>query len=253
MNFESKVEENAYYQEWAYVQGRKFLLSLLALGSLLITFRIGEYIGTLIFPYHEMGEFTVTLIFVFLGYMGIDWVLANALASASNVDEKTKDKSKRSAWIFAGTALLTTIGLSIASNFFISSEMAGQSHLQEYNEQVIGAISNDSLMKMKAFSLLETLGDREAKMVKDAETEKKRIVTKAVLTGSTTWKKDYYSAKNNPKAWFWTCNSCPSEFKGYRSRILDAIQKGDEVIAEARKNAYNVQNSPFYDYFSSSV
>lgn len=227
MNFENKVEETAYYQEWAYVQGRTFLLTLLALGSLLITFKIGSYIGGLVFLENQMGQLTIQMFFVLLGYLGIDWVLANALASASNVDAKGKDKNKKSAWVFAVVALLTTVGLSVASNVLISSDMAGESHLSDFNNQIKGAMANDSLMKTKAFSLLEDLGNNKTRLVKEAQEEKRFLVRKAVLSGSENWQKEYRSAKNNRKAWFWVCTSCPSKFKRYRRVILKAMEEGD--------------------------
>jgi hypothetical protein len=87
MNFQSKTQESAYYQEWAYVQGRTFLLFLLALGSLLVTFRIGAYLGSLLFPDSPKLVFAVKSGFVFLGYLGIDWVLATALSSASHISD----------------------------------------------------------------------------------------------------------------------------------------------------------------------
>ena len=265
MNFQNNAQENAYYQEWAYVQGRKFLLILLALGSLLVTFRIGGYVGNLIFPSSPAGFFFIRMVFVALGYAGIDWVLANALASASNVsssdlvmiDDDTgeeiplrKGQNKRSVWVFAISALVTTVGLSLASNFFVSSEMAGESHLIKYNNQVTETMRNDSLMKMRAFDALENAGQEERQRIEEARAEKTRMIAAAVATGSESWQRDYQLHKNNLKAWFWTCRDCPREYRRYRERIKTAMSEGDRIVAEARGYTQSVQSalSPTLSY-----
>lgn len=256
MQFQNKTQESAYNQEWAYVQGRKFLLILLALGSLLVTFRIGGYVGNLIFPASPTGFFIIRLAFVALGYAGIDWVLANALASASSVaptdvvviDEDTgkkvpqdSDRRKRSVWAFALAALFTTIGLSVASNFFVSSEMAGESHLMYFNAQVAGAMRNDSLMKIRAFDALEKAGDEERQRIDLAKAEQKRLLNTAIASGSESWQQDYQKHKGNMRAWFWTCADCPREYQRYRERIRDAMSEGDQLLKEARGYTQSVQ------------
>lgn len=258
MNFQSKTQESAYYQEWAYVQGRTFLLFLLALGSLLVTFRIGEYLGSLLFPDTPKLVFVIKAGFVLLGYLGIDWVLATALSSASHIsdsdvviiDEDTgkatqagPSSRKRSVWVFAIAALLSTVGLSLVSNLFVSTEMAGRSHLLTYNGQVEQAISNDSLFKSKAFQLLEKAGDEERQRIDEARREKIKLVQAAVASGSESWQQDYELHKNNPKAWFWVCTSCPRSYRQYRQRIKDAMSTGDALIAQARGYQNNLQAS----------
>lgn len=258
MQFKSKTQESAYYQEWAYVQGRTFLLFLLAIGSLLVTFRIGEYLGGLLFPGIPGLVFLTKGAFVFFGYMGIDWVLATALSSASHItdsevviiDEDTgaevqarPSSRKRSVWVFATAALLSTVGLSIVSNLFVSTEMAGQSHLLTYNGQIEQAMNHDSLFKMKAFTMLETAGEEERRQIAEARREKTRLVEAAVASGSASWQEDYQQHKNNPRAWFWVCTSCPRAYRQYRQRIKDAITEGDALIAQAQGYQHNIQAS----------
>lgn len=236
------AKESARFQEWSYIQGRKFLLLLLALGSLLITFKIGSYVGNLIFPFSPTLMFLIQNLFVLLGYLGIDWVLMTALAGASTVTEN-EEKQNRSVWFFAVAALLSTVGLSIASNFFISQEMAGKSHLPDYNNQVKQAMANDTLLKMKAFVALEKAGIEEQEQLKWAKTEKKRLIIEAVQTGSKSWQNDFHLHKNNLKAWFWNCTKCPKEYKRYRERIKTAMKEGDQLVAKASQYSKSVQNS----------
>ena len=127
---------SAYYQEWAFVYGRKFLLAILAFGSVLVTHMIGAHIGQLLFPTLPLMLLMTKVFFVAMGWAAIDWVLANALASASNVDEEEetadgekKKHSKRPVWVFALVALASTLALSLVSNYFISNQSVSYTHL----------------------------------------------------------------------------------------------------------------------------
>ena len=239
----SKILENAYYQEWAFVYGRKFLLTILAIGSLLVTHKIGIYIGNLLFPDISTLQIIVQIAFIFLGYAGIDWVLANALASASNVETDQDGTSRKTIWVFAIVALASTLLLSISSNFFISNEMAGTPKLDEFNNQVQKAMVQDSVLKMQAFNQLTNATKEQNTLVKEAKLEKARLIQKAVNGGSASWKNDYQLHKNNPKAWFWVCTSCPKKYRNYRDNILAAIQEGDQLIYEAKNHKKFVQSS----------
>lgn len=234
-------QENAYSQEWAYVKGRVFTLNLLALGSLVVTFRLGGFIGNMV---SENGSvvFVIRLIFMWLAYMAVDWVLKNSLAAASNVQkDETSSPTPKSVIRFAGAALLTTLGLSIASNPFISSELAGESYLPQFNQEIVAAIQRDSSLKMEAFAALKEAGKAQDEKIKAAYNQKKVLVSEAIAKGSTSWKDDYYLHKSNPKAWFWTCTKCPSEYKSYRDGILEAIREGDKLIANAQGYSSSVQ------------
>ncbi|MFK7979287.1 MAG: hypothetical protein AB8G86_04860 [Saprospiraceae bacterium] len=235
------VLESAYYQEWAFVQGRKFLLSILALGSVLVTHKIGSYIGNLIFPNLFIPQLVIQILFVALGWASIDWVLANALSSASNVDDVAG--SKRPVWVFAIAALTSTLLLSISSNYFISGELAGKTHLTAFNSQVSRAMVQDSVLKSKAFNSLENATSDQNKLHTDALTEKDRLINQAVKKGSTSWKSDYKRHKNNPNGFFWKCRRCPQSYKDYRQSILDATEAGDKLVHEAKNHKKFIQSS----------
>ncbi len=250
------TQNNTYYQEWGYLKGRQFLLTILAIGSILTMFRLGTFVGSLISP-NTNTIFTFQLTFVFLGYLGIDWVLANALAGYSTLNEgetividndtgkrvSQQNPAQRLLWKFALTALFTTLVLSIVSNLFISSEMAGESELKIYNQQLIGAIKSDSTLKMKAFSTIENAGQQQAEMITQAQANKKAYIAKAITEGSASWQADYQKHKNNPRGWFWTCKDCPSGYKNYRDNIKVAIERGDQEIAAAQNYLTSIQNS----------
>lgn len=239
----SKKFDSAYYQEWSFIQGRKFLLSILALGSVLITHKIGSHIAFNLSPNQKSIQFFITSFFIFLGYMGIDWVLANALSSASNVQKKKEQKGNKSIWTFALAALTTTLLLSLVSNFFISSEIAGETPLNYFNEQIEKARVQDSVLKVNAYEMLNKAAKDQNNLIREAKKEKNIIVAKAINSGSSSWKSDYDKHKNNPKAWFWTCTKCPSEYKAYRKRIKDAILEGDGLIAKATNHQSFIQSS----------
>ncbi len=242
----SKVLVSAYYQEWAFVYGRKFLLSILALGSILITHKIGTYIADLLFPENPIFHFTVTVFFVGLGWAGIDWVLANALSSASSIDEEEDEnaiKAKRPVWFFAIAALISTLLLSLSSNFFISSQLAGKSHLSDFNEQVKQTMAQDSVLKTQAFQSLEAASAEQSELVVAALAEKKRMVKEAVSKGTPSWRNDYKHGKHNPEGYFWRCTDCPSKYKQYRKSIELAIEEGDKLVNEAKGHKKFVQQS----------
>ena len=242
--------QSAYYQEWAFVYGRKFLLTILALGSVLVTHMIGTHIGVLLFPTLFLPQLCVRVFFVAMGWAAIDWVLANALASASNVDEETEGKDggkkktgKRSVWLFAITALASTLALSIVSNYFISNQLAGKTHLSGFNQMVAKSMAQDSSLKSKAFAILQDAPRVQNKLVTDALAQKGRLVVAAVGQGSESWKKDYQRGLNNPEAFFWKCRRCPQRYKNYRNGILNAIEEGDKIVATARNHQLTIQAS----------
>ncbi len=239
---------SAYYQEWAFVYGRKFLLSVLALGSVLVTHLIGSYIGKLLFPTLPLLQLLTTGFFVAMGWAAIDWVLANALASASNVDEEAKDGekkkySKRPVWGFALVALASTLALSLVSNYFISNQLAGKTHLSGFNQMVAKSMVQDSSLKSQAFTILADAPKTQNKLVTEATAEKDRLIAAAVRQGSDSWKKDYQRGRNNRQAFFWTCRRCPQRYKDYRNGILNAIEEGDKILAAARNHQSNLQYS----------
>ena len=237
----NSVQVSAYYQEWAFVYGRKFLLSFLALGSVLVTHKIGSYIGNLVFPDFLIPQIAIQIFFVALGWAAIDWVLANALSSASNVDDVKG--GKRPVWVFAIAALSSTLLLSISSNYFISGEMAGDTYLDDFNLQVKQAMVQDSVLKMKAFNSLENAAKDQNKLLSAAFKEKSRLISIAVQKGSKSWQNDYLRDKNNPKGFLWKCRRCSQSYKNYRQTILNATKQGDQLIYEAKNHKKFVQKS----------
>ena len=240
---------SAYYQEWAFVYGRKFLLSVLALGSILVTHMIGAHIGKLLFPTLPLLQLLTKIFFVAMGWAAIDWVLANALASASNVDEEegkdgeNKKYSKRPVWVFALVALASTLALSLVSNYFISNQLAGKTHLSGFNQMVAKSMAQDSSLKSQAFAILQDAPKTQNKLITGALAEKGRLIAAAVNKGSESWKKDYQRGRNNPEAFFWKCRRCPQRYKDYRNGILAAIEEGDKIVSTARNHQSNLQAS----------
>jgi len=220
---------------------KKFLLSILALGSVLVTHKIGSYIGNLIFPTLFAPQLIIQLFFVALGWGAIDWVLANALSSASNVDGE--EGNKRPIWVFAISALASTLLLSITSNYFISGELAGDTYLDDFNSQVKQAMVQDSVLKTKAFISLENATSDQNKLHTEALKEKDRLVRQAVKKGSKSWQNDFKRHKNNPNGFFWKCKRCPQGYKNYRQSILDAIEAGDKLVYEAKNHKKFIQAS----------
>jgi len=240
---------SAYYQEWAFVYGRKFLLSVLALGSILVTHMIGAHIGKLLFPTLPLLQLLTKIFFVAMGWAAIDWVLANALASASNVDEEegkdgeNKKYSKRPVWVFALVALASTLALSLVSNYFISNQLAGKTHLSGFNQMVAKSMAQDSSLKSQAFAILQDAPKTQNKLITGALAEKGRLIAAAVNKGSESWKKDYQRGRNNSEAFFWKCRRCPQRYKDYRNGILAAIEEGDKIVSTARNHQSNLQAS----------
>ena len=242
---------SAYYQEWAFVYGRKFLLAILAFGSVLVTHMIGAHIGKLLFPTLPFMLLLTKVFFVAMGWAAIDWVLANALASASNVDEEEttpdgekKNISKRPVWVFALVALASTLALSLVSNYFISNQLAGKTHLSGFNQMVVKSMAQDSSLKAKAFAILADAPKTQNKLVTGALAQKAALVSSAVAKGSDSWKKDYQLGKNNrDKAFFWKCRRCPEKYKAYRRSILAAEEEGEKIVSVARNHQQTVQAS----------
>lgn len=248
-NNDTMSKQAARNQELAYIKGRQFVLTIAAVGSMLISFKIGEYTGELLFPYSPNMQFVIKNIFVLTIYLAIDWNLLNSLSSASNISKNAG--KKRPVWILSILTLATTLTLSIASNFFISSDMAGDSHLMAFNKEVSAKIKMDSTLKMEAFQVLKNASKEEQERINRAKANKVKRIKEAVnSTKSQSWKEDYYAHKHNMKAWFWTCKECPRKYKQYRDRIKLAIETSDKDILEASSYVTKMQTtlSPTLSY-----
>ena len=216
MNFKSRTQENAYKQEWGYVTGRQFLLSIVAIGSMIITMHLGGYVGELMFGVGAIqAVFAMKCLFVFLCFVAIDWVLINSLSSASNItnadieiiDEDTgerinqnNDAGKRSIWQLATASLIATISLSIASNFLISFFIGGENPAADYNRQIEAAMDKDSILRIKALETIALAGEEERTRIQQAGEQAAALLAAAVAEGSPSWQRDYRLHKDNAKA-----------------------------------------------------
>lgn len=241
--------ENARKKEKAYIIGRQAALALLALGTALAMFRLGTSIAEDAFPDSFWAALFIRTILVGLSFFGVDFIAQNALSSASDITSQsdvilkahdgtvitTVDKglSKRILQ-FGVLALVATITISAFANYFVSSDLAGESQVLRINERMEELTKQDSITKLEAFNLIAQSDTIEQNRIKLAETDARELLAKAVGSGSISWQKDYYAHKNNPKAWFWTCQECAIEYQAYRDRIKKAIKTGEEQIAEAK-------------------
>jgi len=236
----------SYYIEWGYVKGRGFTLNFLAFGSMLFFYRIGSQLGAMTFGQDSPLIFWTRLLCVILAYYSIDWVLKVVLTDASTVAKQnaelfdvngnkieTSERNNANIWKVAIAALCITTGISLASNFFVSSDLSGESHLLTYQSQLVSRMDADSTMKNKALSILNQSADKQTQLTANAIAQRSALIDAAVKAGSPSWRKDYQRHKNNPKAWFWTCKGCPSGYIAYRDGIKAAIEQGDKVLARA--------------------
>jgi len=236
----------SYYIEWSYVQARGFVLNFLALGTMLMFYRIGSMIAERGFPDIPFMLWILRGVMVGIAYYAIDWglkiVLTDASATAAppshikdisgNKIEPDQERKSTYLWRVAIFAVSITTGISLTSNFFVSADLSGESHLPEYLQTLEREALRDSTMKMQAFLLLEAAPTLQSQMIKDARSEAHRLLREAVNSGTPSWKADYNAHKNNRKAWFWTCFDCPSKYKAYRNRIIAAIEEGESIISE---------------------
>lgn len=237
----------SYYIEWGYIQGRNFTLNFLALGSMLIFYKIGSHVGEITFGQQSMGVFFTRLIFVALAYYTVDWVLKIVLTDASSVVKQSKDlfdingnkittkaKNMRHVWNVAIIALIITTSISLASNMLVSRDLSGDSPLVEYKNQLITAKQRTDTLKFQALQALSGAGRTEQSMTQLALRQRDSLIFVAVnSTENRSWKRDYYDYKDNPKAWFWKCTKCPIGYKSYRDRIKTAINRGDTFVSNA--------------------
>lgn len=47
---------------------------------------------------------------------------------------------------------------------------------------------------------------------------------------SSSWRNDYYKARNDDNHWFWKCSECPAKYQEYRDAILQSRQKYSSQI-----------------------
>lgn len=236
----------SYYIEWSYVQARSFVLNFLALGTMLMFYRIGSLIAEQAFTNSSLMLWVMRLSMVSIAYYAIDWGLKIVLTDTSSTAAppssvrdisgnkvEAKERNTNHLWKVAILAVCITTGVSLTSNIFVSSDISGRSHLPAYLQTVEREAMRDSVMKMQAFSLLQTAPETEGKMLSNARKQATELLNTAVNSGTASWKKDYYSHRNNQKAWFWTCSNCAKGYKDYRNRIITAMREGDEIIAGA--------------------
>lgn len=213
--------------ELAYYIGRNITITILSLGSMIVTYRIGGMVGEMISASPTVSFFTKN-IFVMLG-LGVDFILINALGAVS-----MPQKSSKILWILVVSSLVVTLSLSVVSNSFVSEETSGRSHLYSLNESIESARKQDSIIKLKSLSLLEDAGGEEKQRVSDASIQAVQLLNNAISKGSDSWQKDYQNHKNNLRGWFWVCTKCPKEYRNYREGIIKAKSDGAQLIEDAR-------------------
>lgn len=258
MNQFSLEQENARKKEKGYIIGRQAALALLALGTALAMFRLGSSIAADAFPDSFWAAFFIRTVLVGLSFFGVDFIAQNALSSASDITSqadiilkahdgttiKTVDKglSKRILQ-FGLLALIATITISAFANYFVSSDLAGESQVLRINERMEALSKQDSMTKASAFNLIAKADEEEQERIEQSKQNAEKLLQEAIQSGSASWQRDYHAHKNNMKAWFWTCQDCPSEYKAYRERILAAKGLGTEKIEKATGYAQNVRES----------
>jgi hypothetical protein len=247
---------SSYYIEWSYVQARSFVLNFLALGTMLMFYRIGSLIAEQAFPGLQAMLWIMRLLMVSVAYYAIDWGLkiiltdtSSTAAPPSSVRDisgnrvEPKERKTKHLWRVAILAVCITTGVSLTSNFFVSADMSGKSHLPAYLQTIERETMRDSVMKMQAFSLLQTAPDVESKMLSNARKQARELLNTAINSGSASWKSDYYKHRDNRKAWFWTCKNCAKGYKDYRGRIITAIQEGGAIVTGAGGYIQNITAS----------
>ena len=190
----------AYYIEWSYVQARSFVLNFLALGTKLMCYRVGSMIAETGFPDLAFMLWIMRGVMVGVAYYAIDWglmiILTDASATAappSHVKDISGNKiepQKRQSgylWRVAFFAVFITTGISLTSNFFVSADLSGESHLPQYLQTLERETLRDSTMKMQAFNLLEAAPALQSQMLREARSQAKALLTKAINSGSASW------------------------------------------------------------------
>lgn len=213
--------------EFAYFTARNIMLMIVAITSVLVTYRLG---GIAAESYHlpTWADYAVRNFAVFLG-LGFDLILITALGGIS----MPSDSKSKLAWVLAALALTVTLVLSLCSNWFFSEDSGGPSHYNTYQATLLSKMREDSINKSEAIHLIAEAGEVEASRIAAAKTNASTLLQKAISAGSKSWQNDYQKAKNNPRAWFWVCTKCPSEYKAYRDGILEAKEQGAADIAAA--------------------
>lgn len=237
---------SSYYIEWSYVKARSFVLNFLALGTMLMFYRIGSMIADQGFPDSLVMLWVMRLVMVSIAYYAIDWALKIVLTDASRTaapPAHVKDISGNKVqtekhntvylWRVAIFAVLITTGISLTSNFFVSSDLSGQSYFPKYLQTLERETLRDSVMKMEAFDLLGSAPQYQTEMLATAQMQARQLLADAVDAGTASWKRDYNAHKNNRQAWFWTCSRCPSAYKAYRDGIISAIEQGKQLVTQA--------------------
>jgi hypothetical protein len=212
--------------EFAYYTGRNIMLMIVAITSVIVTFRLGGFVAEA-YDLPTWANYLIRNFAVFLGF-GFDLILITALGGISMPSSKSK-----MAWMLAILALIVTLVLSLCSNWFFSEDSGGESNFKTYQEALISKMQQDSINKSKALDMVSAAGEEESKRIKNANSEATTLLDQAIKKGSQRWQDDYRKAMDNERAWFWVCQQCPAEYKAYRDGIKAAKQQGQEVKQSA--------------------
>lgn len=212
--------------EYAYSFALKVMVTITAITSMLVTYRLGGLVAELFGASTAMG-YILRNFFVFLG-LGFDLIVMNALGAISLPNSRSKV-----VWALAIVALLVTLVLSVVSGRFFSEETSGPSHYNVYQAKLLSAMQQDSSMKAEALHIVAASGEEERLRIEQANERAADLLQQAVAKGSAHWQQDYQKAKHNSDAWFWVCTKCDPKYRAYRDGIKAAIDEGNSLKAGA--------------------
>ena len=258
-------DKNHIIREKAYIACRSYALLFMAIGTGITLWLIGQYISRVYLGGSWFVSFIVSNGIVFIGAASIDWTFTNSLSSISDVGKKKVKKneegeiieeekvstSKAAVRLAIGTCI-ATLTLSVVSALFISDELAGESHLVGYNEQLKKEINIDNQRKDKAIEILSNSETAQPEKVAEAVANKEALLSTVLKKSQGNWAELYERDKNNPKAYFWKCRRCGSDFKNFREQVSKAIENGDKGIADA-SNYYSTQKDIYSTVLKTNV
>lgn len=243
-NLTNDVEqETAYNQEVGYVFSRNMQVTVCAIGSTIFSYRIGQYVAQMIAPESYWINLISPTLFVGVAFLAIDWAFLNSLVGASSAaPEAYKKRLMNKAKLF----FVCTLTMSIISNFFVSEEIKGESHLSAYNAKQEQREGERFKLKAKALDLIEKAKADQPAAISAAQKQGRALVLQAVKTGSSSHQMDYQKAKGNTKHWFWTCKRgkhCPQTYIDYRNRIIGAEAEAAALLAAASGAAMSTESN----------
>lgn len=137
---------------------------------------------------------------------------------------------------YALLSLVSSVGLSLVANSFISADISGESHLSSYNERVDSMMNQQTRLKFKALELLQKAPEEQKTIARDAQKRAKAIIDKVLAEGSENWRATYYSQHKNKNSWLWTCMDCAKSFRNWRDKVKQAIQEAEQISSSGQNH-----------------